>query len=226
MRPASPAADDGLDLPALRRRRPAARAAAARPTAGSSTIAGQVEVISSARARRPAGVPRPALGRLRHVRGAAATTSRRCFAEYGLVTDPSGRYTAMYKPYHLIGLELGITRRVGRPARRADRRPRPASAATSSPPPSATSRPARCSTARAASRVCGKLMPAADSLRARRPADRPRARRHADAARSRPAQPVRWSDVAVDETVEAVRVRREMETMFRAELEAPRRAAE
>src|SRR5690606_36264576 len=33
----------------------------------------------------------------------------RCFAEYGLVTDPSGRYTAMYKPYHLIGLELGIS---------------------------------------------------------------------------------------------------------------------
>ena len=34
---------------------------------------------------------------------------RRCFAEYGLVTDPSGRYAAMYKPYHLIGLELGIS---------------------------------------------------------------------------------------------------------------------
>lgn len=34
---------------------------------------------------------------------------RRCFKEYGLVTDPSGEYTAMYKPYHLIGLELGIS---------------------------------------------------------------------------------------------------------------------
>ncbi|MBO4238333.1 NAD(P)H-dependent oxidoreductase [Pseudonocardia alni] len=29
-----------------------------------------------------------------------------CFANYGLRTDPSGRYTAMYRPYHLIGLEL------------------------------------------------------------------------------------------------------------------------
>ena len=38
--------------------------------------------------------------------------------------------------------------------------------------------------------------------------------------------PVRWSDVDVDETVDAVRIRREMEAMFRAELEAPRRAAE
>jgi predicted homoserine dehydrogenase-like protein len=34
---------------------------------------------------------------------------RRCFAEYGLVTDPSGRYSALYKPYHLIGLELGLS---------------------------------------------------------------------------------------------------------------------
>jgi predicted homoserine dehydrogenase-like protein len=34
---------------------------------------------------------------------------RRCFREYGLVTDKTGEYTAMYKPYHLIGLELGIS---------------------------------------------------------------------------------------------------------------------
>jgi predicted homoserine dehydrogenase-like protein len=33
----------------------------------------------------------------------------KCFAEYGLLTDPSGRFAAMYKPYHLIGLELGIS---------------------------------------------------------------------------------------------------------------------
>ncbi|MDH4181946.1 MAG: flagellar biosynthesis protein FlgA, partial [Betaproteobacteria bacterium] len=34
---------------------------------------------------------------------------RRCFKEYGFSTDPSGRYGAMYKPYHAIGLELGIS---------------------------------------------------------------------------------------------------------------------
>jgi predicted homoserine dehydrogenase-like protein len=33
----------------------------------------------------------------------------RCFAEYGLNTDSSGRYTALYRPYHLIGLELTIS---------------------------------------------------------------------------------------------------------------------
>ena len=32
-----------------------------------------------------------------------------CFAQYGLKTDSSGRYAAMYKPYHLIGLELNIS---------------------------------------------------------------------------------------------------------------------
>ncbi len=33
----------------------------------------------------------------------------RCFAEYGLITDDTGRYSALWRPYHLIGLELGIS---------------------------------------------------------------------------------------------------------------------
>ena len=32
-----------------------------------------------------------------------------CFRQYGLRTDGTGRYAAMYKPYHLIGLELSIS---------------------------------------------------------------------------------------------------------------------
>jgi predicted homoserine dehydrogenase-like protein len=35
--------------------------------------------------------------------------SAACFAQYGLRTDASGRYAAMYKPYHLIGLELNVS---------------------------------------------------------------------------------------------------------------------
>src|SRR2546423_1130097 len=35
--------------------------------------------------------------------------ARACFKEYGLNTDASGWYAAMYKPYHLLGLELGIS---------------------------------------------------------------------------------------------------------------------
>ena len=44
-----------------------------------------------------------------------------CFKQYGLKTDASGRYAAMYKPYHLIGLELNISDPVGGAAQRADR---------------------------------------------------------------------------------------------------------
>jgi len=32
-----------------------------------------------------------------------------CFRQYGLPTDPTGRFAAMYKPFHLIGLELSIS---------------------------------------------------------------------------------------------------------------------
>jgi predicted homoserine dehydrogenase-like protein len=32
-----------------------------------------------------------------------------CFRQYGMNTDASGRYSAMYKPFHLIGLELNVS---------------------------------------------------------------------------------------------------------------------
>jgi predicted homoserine dehydrogenase-like protein len=32
-----------------------------------------------------------------------------CFAQYGLPTDSSGRYAALYRPYHLVGLELTVS---------------------------------------------------------------------------------------------------------------------
>ena len=34
---------------------------------------------------------------------------RDCFKQYGLLTDSTGRFAATYKPYHLIGLELGVS---------------------------------------------------------------------------------------------------------------------
>ena len=33
----------------------------------------------------------------------------RCFKEYGVVTNASGRISALYRPFHLIGLELNIS---------------------------------------------------------------------------------------------------------------------
>ncbi|WP_137178088.1 NAD(P)H-dependent oxidoreductase [Roseomonas sp. AR75] len=35
--------------------------------------------------------------------------ARRCFSEYGVATDDSGRYAALWRPYHFIGLELGVS---------------------------------------------------------------------------------------------------------------------
>jgi len=69
---------------------------------------GMVEVVSSLeRDRRPV---------FRDLRWGVYVTlkapndyARTCFKEYGLKTDVSGWYAAMYKLYHLIGLELGIS---------------------------------------------------------------------------------------------------------------------
>jgi predicted homoserine dehydrogenase-like protein len=35
--------------------------------------------------------------------------ARRCFKEYSMLPDESGKYAALYRPIHMIGLELGIS---------------------------------------------------------------------------------------------------------------------
>ena len=35
--------------------------------------------------------------------------ARACFAQYGLLTDPSGWYASMWRPFHMIGLEASIS---------------------------------------------------------------------------------------------------------------------
>ena len=35
--------------------------------------------------------------------------ARKCFGEYAMLPDKSGRYAALYRPIHMIGLELGIS---------------------------------------------------------------------------------------------------------------------
>ena len=69
---------------------------------------GQVEVVSS-RNRDGSDVP----GNLRWgvyvTFEAPSEYVERCFSDYGLITDRSGRYAALWRPYHLIGLELGIS---------------------------------------------------------------------------------------------------------------------
>jgi predicted homoserine dehydrogenase-like protein len=35
--------------------------------------------------------------------------ARRCFKEYAMLPDKAGKYAALYRPIHMIGLELGIS---------------------------------------------------------------------------------------------------------------------
>jgi predicted homoserine dehydrogenase-like protein len=70
--------------------------------------AGVVEVVSSLeRDGRP--VARDLRWGVYVVFEAPTPYAAACFAQYGLRADATGRYAAMFKPYHLIGLELGIS---------------------------------------------------------------------------------------------------------------------
>jgi len=39
----------------------------------------------------------------------ATEYARRCFSQYHMLPDQSGRYAALYRPIHMIGMELGIS---------------------------------------------------------------------------------------------------------------------
>jgi len=181
--------------------------------------AGQVEVISSLERD-----GRPVFRDLRW--GVYVTFSaeheyvRRCFQEYGIVTDPSGEYASMYKPSHLIGLELGIS------VASAALRKEPAGA------PDAWRADCVATAKRALAAgemldgeggytVWGKLLPASDSA-ARRALPIGLAHRVKLKRDIAEGAVVSWDDVEHDAQSQAVRVRREMEAAFCA----PRAAAE
>jgi predicted homoserine dehydrogenase-like protein len=132
-----------------------------------------------------------------------------CFSEYGLVTDATGRYSALYRPFHLIGLELGIS--IASAALRGE--------------PTGAPRDFQADVVATAKRdlapgevldgeggytVWGSLTTAADSLhQGALPIGLAHGvkLRHSVTAGRR----IRWDDVEMDETLEAVRIRREME---------------
>jgi predicted homoserine dehydrogenase-like protein len=137
---------------------------------------------------------------------------RRCFTEYGVRTDPSGRYACLYKRWHLIGLEVGVS------VAAVGLRREPTGCATGF----------RADVVATAKRdlkageildgeggytVYGKLVPAEDSLRL---GGLPLGLAHGVKLLNPVAagQPVRWPDVQVDASGEAVKVRREMEQAF------------
>src|SRR5579883_3361759 len=172
---------------------------------------GQVEVISSLeRDTRP--VFRDLRWGVYVVFEAPSDYVARCFAEYGMVTDPSGRYAALFRPYHLIGLELGIS--VASAALRGE----PTGAATGFRGDVVATakrdlKPGEVLDGEGGYMVWGRLMPAADSLAA---GGLPIGLAHKSTLRNavKVGDIVHWSDVVADEASEPVRIRREMEQRF------------
>jgi predicted homoserine dehydrogenase-like protein len=171
----------------------------------------QVEVISCEN-RDGSPVPRDLRWGVYVVFEAPMDYTAQCFSEYGLVTDPSGRVTAMYKPFHLIGLELGIS--VASAALRGE-----ATGAATGFRADAVAIAKRDLAAgetldgEGGYTVWGRLMTAADSLAA---GALPIGLAH-EVALKRPVaagETLRWSDVTADEASNPVTVRREMERAF------------
>ncbi len=79
-----------------------------RDQGGQLEFSGQVEVVSSLE-RDGQPVARDLRWGVYCVFEAPNDYSAACFSQYGMNTDESGRYSAMFKPFHLIGLELNIS---------------------------------------------------------------------------------------------------------------------
>ena len=131
-----------------------------------------------------------------------------CFKQYGLPTDPTGRYAAMYKPFHLIGLELSIS--VLNVALRGE--PTGSCRAWRGDAVAVAKRPLKAGETldgEGGSTVYARLIPAARSVaRGALPiglAHRVKLKRDVAAGEF-----LTEADVAIDDTLPAVRIRREM----------------
>jgi len=141
---------------------------------------------------------------------------KNCFEEYNAHTDPSGRYFTLYKRWHLIGLEVGMS--VASVALRGE----PTGVATGwNADVVATAKrdlqPGEMLDGEGGYTVWGKLLPAATS---RKLGGLPLGLAH-DIKLIRPVrqgQPLCWADVAIDTSTRAYQLRREMEAHFAAPL--------
>ena len=141
---------------------------------------------------------------------------RNCFEEYNAHTDPSGRYFTLYKRWHLIGLEVGVS--VASVALRGE----PTGVATGwNADVVATAKrdlaPGDMLDGEGGYTVWGKLLPAQRSMHI---GGVPLGLAH-NVKVVRPVkkgQSLSWSDVAMDTTTNAYRTRKQMETMFAAPL--------
>jgi predicted homoserine dehydrogenase-like protein len=138
---------------------------------------------------------------------------RNCFEEYNAHTDPSGRYFTLYKRWHLIGLEVGLS--VASVALRRE----PTGVATGwNADVVATAKrdlaPGEVLDGEGGYTVWGKLLPAAKSVAL---GGLPLGLAHGIKL-VRPVkkgQSLTWGDVAMDTTTRAWQLRQELETAFR-----------
>ena len=136
-----------------------------------------------------------------------------CFKQYGMNTDSTGRYSAMYKPFHLIGLELNTSilsaALLGKPTGSTQ--------AFNADVVATAKRDLKAGEmldGEGGFTVYGKLMPAKRSLDI---GGLPIGLAHRvklvnDIAKG---QSVRWADVDIDMTSQAVQVRKQMEQATR-----------
>jgi len=144
---------------------------------------------------------------------------RRCFSEYGVRTDPSGRYACLYKRWHLIGLEAGIS--VASVALRGEPTGSPTGwRADAIATAKRDLKAGEILDGEGGYTVVGKLMAAAESLKL---CALPLGLAHGwKLLNAVPAgRPLRWIDVATDEANRAVKARREMERVFAGEAQLP-----
>jgi predicted homoserine dehydrogenase-like protein len=137
---------------------------------------------------------------------------KNCFEEYNAHTDPSGRYFTLYKRWHLIGLEVGVS--VASVALRGE-----ATGVASCWNADVVATAKRDLAAgetldgEGGYTVWGKLLPAERSMRI---GGLPLGLAH-NIKLVRPVkkgQSLCWADVAMDTTTHAYKIRREMESMF------------
>ena len=175
---------------------------------------GMVEVISSLR---PDGTPIDYDIRMGVWVTVEAETDyiKHCFEEYNAQTDDSGRYFTLYKRWHLIGLEVGLS--VASVALRGE----PTGVATGwHADVVATAKrdlkPGELLDGEGGYTVWGKLQPAAKSVAM---GGLPLGLAH-DVKLIRPVakgQCVTWDDVAIDTGTHAYRIRQQMEALLRPE---------
>ena len=136
-----------------------------------------------------------------------------CFKQYGMNTDSTGRYSAMYKPFHLIGLELNTSilsaALLGKPT---------GSTQSFNADVVATAKrdlkAGEMLDGEGGFTVYGKLMPAKRSLDL---GGLPIGLAHRAKLVNNVAKdkPVRWADIEIDMTSQAVKVRKQMEDAAR-----------